>query len=281
MDTLAYDYAKELHGYEELFKIHFASEALLSRARNPKISQTVSIKHEYIEPGTDPKGLFSIDKTMAIIFVFDYKNYNSLENIIELYQLIKQREDTIISDEKKKSVKLFICNKYENMVEDIPLNYSPNEVHSQFIYDEDTRRIHERLKMLFGNSEEVMRKSLFFTSAKYDLGLNYFFVNLINEIFQKELHKKGYFENVSEGNEKRHERGGLGLNDSTEMGFLCCKQKRTKQVQANEDKTVEQPVEILNFKDDEDEPGYDGNEIFNPFVKEEEENNNKNKCFII
>ena len=61
-------------------------------------------------------GLFSKSDIMAYVFVFDYNDNKSLTDMLELYTRIITDEDSKGINENLRTIKAFICNKYNNQV---------------------------------------------------------------------------------------------------------------------------------------------------------------------
>jgi hypothetical protein len=95
---------------------------------NHNINETIrkNIKYEFykndndVNPGELPRyGLFSHDRIMCHVFVFDYNNENSFKDILSLATIIRDNEGqnadglSVIS-----TVKIFLANKYPLFVLD-------------------------------------------------------------------------------------------------------------------------------------------------------------------
>jgi hypothetical protein len=149
------------------------------------------------------------------------------------------------------------------------------------------------------SNEEDARACTFFTSTKYNLGIRNCFDTIFNKINKKEkLWRKTVYEDGSEESEEEN------LNDHHmrkeedsgffSRGFLCCKKSsKIADIEKKEEKSIimqnnESNIynnEKLNFRDEDDEPGYDINVIIKPKnldKKETEEKEIKNSgCILI
>lgn len=146
---------KNLSGFNDFFTL-IATEKDVSR-HNPKFHPIVKscIKNEYIKDLKDTsKGLFSNDKIMAYLFVFDYDDDNSFNEIVFLARLIMNAEKMDMNLEGFKSVKCFVCNKYPYLINDLNQQNFNEEVLNQMC--EDDIKIFEfvqKLKDIFYNLE--------------------------------------------------------------------------------------------------------------------------------
>lgn len=113
------------------------------------------IKNEYIKDLKDTsKGLFSNDQIMAYLFVFDYDDDNSFNEIFYLARVIMNGEKLNMNSEGTKTVKSFVCNKYPYLVNDLNQQNFNEEVLNQMM--ENDLKIFEyvqKLKDLYQNIE--------------------------------------------------------------------------------------------------------------------------------
>ncbi len=129
IDTVAYDKFKHIKDWSELFEKVLLDEKDITRT-NYKINETIrkNIKYEYfkndndINPSELPRyGLFSHDRVMCLVFVFDYNDENSFRDVLSLATIIRDNEAqngdgfNIIS-----TVKVFMANKYPSYLMDKP-----------------------------------------------------------------------------------------------------------------------------------------------------------------
>jgi hypothetical protein len=262
---MAYDRSKNLKDFNEFFTIHIIKERDISKFNvASKIPEMIlkSIKHEYGTKDTGSKGLFSNDRIMAYLLVFDYEDTNSLNDVLELYLNIFSDESIKTADEKFKTVKVFICNKYpwiiDEVDEDIPYHdvvksYMENDPRTEEIIN----KIQERVQPYTAS------RMTFFTSCKYNLGVK----NLLNCVFNEIKHKEALWQKITFEPKKEvleEEENEDHKEDEASTGFFCC--KRSKKM---ENKLEESAIKNQSFQDrmrfkDEDDIDYDKNQTIDP-----------------
>jgi hypothetical protein len=163
-----------LKGWDDFFMKQIKMEKDISR-NNPKISRAVtdSLKYEYfLDEGERPEllqhanlGLFSHDRIMCYIFVFDYNNERSFEDVLEIANYIKRAEKTKMENDPNtiETIKCFMANKYPYFLSEINKtgidDYDPDIIRNlerqkekmlQGFYasDEEARKIKERIERL-------------------------------------------------------------------------------------------------------------------------------------
>jgi len=152
---IGYNLGKNVTGFNDFFNL-IATEKDISK-HNPKYHPTVKncIKNEYIKDLKDTsKGLFSNDQIMAYLFVFDYEDDNSFNEIFYLARVIMNGEKLNMNSEGTKSVKCFVCNKYPYLVNDLNQQNFNEEVLNQMM--ENDLKIFEyiqKLKDIYQNIE--------------------------------------------------------------------------------------------------------------------------------
>lgn len=283
---MAYDRSKNLKDFCEFFTVHLVNERDISKSNpNSKIPDSIlkNIKHEYIssKDGNSIKGLFSNDKIMAYIFVFDYSDDRSLDEMLELYYAISTDESLKVQSENLKTIKCFVCNKYPIMIEDVPDDIAYSEVIKGYAdKDKRTGEIISRIqrKLIDRQLDKNKIDYLYFTSTKNNLGVN----NCFNSIFNKIKHKDDIYTKIlceeENNNEEEEEEDEQNKSEEIQTGFFCC--KKTKKVM--EDKSLNKSQfnqsyhqDKLNFRDDDEEPGYDINVRIRPKSKEKKEEGQK------
>jgi hypothetical protein len=288
---MAFDRSKNLKDFSEFFTVHLVSERDISRTNvNSKIPDSIinCIKHEYVSGNTSTKGLFSNDKIMAYIFVYDYSDDRSLDEMLDLCYSINTDESIKNTEESFKTIKVFICNKYPLVIDEYANHSLNKDIVSQLINRDQktremvnkiTRRIMKEFYKGVITKPEDAYNLLFFTSTKQNIGVKRTFRAIFNLIKQKdELWKKITFEEKKEEKKDEDEEEN---NDDGGFGLFCCKSKKVIDKQNLENKSQNNESvnnEKLKFKDDEDEPGYDENLVIKPPNEEEE---NKGGCIII
>jgi hypothetical protein len=277
---MAYDRSKNLKDFNEFFTIHLIKERDISKFNvTSKIPEMIlkSIKHEYGTKDTGSKGLFSNDRIMAYLLVFDYDNMNSLDDAIELYFNIASDEAIKVADEKFKTVKVFICNKYPWIIDEVDEDIPYMDVVKSYMENDNTtediiKKIQERVHPY--NAKQMT----FFTSCKYNLGVKNLFNCVFNEIKHKEaLWQKITFEpkkEVIEDEENEDQK-----EDEASTGFFCC--KRSKKM---ENKLEESAIKNQSFQDkmrfkDEEDIDYDKNQSIAPreIKKNSDQDENENE----
>lgn len=265
---MAYDRSKNLKDFSEFFQVHLAKERDISKSNiATKISENVlkTIRHEYLsgKDAAPTKGLFSTDKIMAYIFVFDYNDDDSLNDMLESYYQISSDEGIKIADENLKTVKCFICNKYPVMIDEVPLDIPYQEVVSTYM-ERDRRtadivnKIQKRLIVKDAKKSNEAKEITFFTNCKYNLGVK----NCFSSIFNKIKHKEDLWRKITfEPKDSKKEDEDKIEEDDQSGGFLCCKKSKAAIDNKNlEEKSIrnQSVQEKMNFRDD-DEEGYDEN----------------------
>ncbi len=266
---MAYDRSKNLKDFYEFFTFHITKERDISKFNmTTKIPETIlkSIKHEYACKSTGAKGLFSNDKIMAYLFVFEYDDLSSLDDVLELYYNISSDESIKTADEKFKTVKIFICNKYPCIIDEVEDNLPYHELVKSYI-DRDSKTAEIVNKIQIRVHPYDAKHLTFFTSCKYNLGVK----NLFNCVFNEIKHKEALWQKITyeekpekkEGEEEKKEEDGS-------TGFFCC--KRSKRI---EEKLEESMVKNQSFQDkmrfkDEEDKNYDVNQTIKPTVAKKE-----------
>ena len=268
---MAYDRSKNLKDVSEFFAIHLTKEKDISKTNTAtKIPDSIlkSIKHEYFfgKENAHAKGLFSNDKIMAYLFVFDYNDDESLNEMLELYYSITSDESMKINQDSMITVKCFICNKYPLIIQEAPTDVPFADVVKSYMdRDRKTTEIVYKIqkRLIYKDPKKIpdAKEITFFTNTKYNLGIHNCFGSVFNKIKQKEdLWKKITYENKEEHVEK--EENDNKEEDAATTGILCCKKTKTKTDNngLEENSFQNQSIENkLNFKDEEDEAGYDNN----------------------
>lgn len=278
---MAYDRSKTLKDYGEFFTVHLIKERDISRFNTTtKIPETItkSIKNEYGTKSAGSKGLFSNDKIMAYLMVFDYDDINSLQELLDLYFNIASDENIKISDEKFKTVKIFICNKYTGAIEDVDEAIPYHEVVKQYMEDDPkTKDIITRIQAKVSPYDAT--RITYFTSCKYNLGVK----NLFNCLFNEIKHKEALWQKITfEENKNENSDDDEKKEEETNTGFFCC--KRSKKI---ENKLEESAMKNQSFQDkmkfkDDNNGDYDINQHVPPNNQELkiEEKKPGGCCFI-
>ena len=71
------------------------------------------LKYDYSTTGEQQRGLFSSDRIMGYVFVFDFHNESSFRNVLNLAMRILKNEQ---SKKDEPSVKAFIGNKRDDIL---------------------------------------------------------------------------------------------------------------------------------------------------------------------
>ena len=280
---MAYDRSKNLKDYGEFFTVHIIKERDISRFNTTtKIPDTITknIKHEYGTKGAGSKGLFSHDKIMAYLLVFDYDDPNSLQDVLELYYNIASDENIKVSNEKFKTVKIFICNKYTGAIEDVEEDLPNHELVKLYMHNDDrTKDIINRIQSRVEPYEAV--RMTYFTSCRHNIGVKNLFNCVFNEIKHREAlwQKITYEENKVENSDDEDKK-----QEDNSTGFFCCKRSKKKENKLEESALKNQSFQDKKkFKDDHDIE-YDLNQHIPPTMEEKEVKEQKNEgggCIII
>ena len=120
---MACNNGKNFKGWDDFYLKHIKMERDISR-NNPKISRIVtdSIKYEFFRnEGTCERpellehpgaGLFSHDRIMCYVFVFDYNSEESFREVLDMAIFIKRAERTKMENDPNmvETIKCFIAN---------------------------------------------------------------------------------------------------------------------------------------------------------------------------
>jgi hypothetical protein len=278
IDTVAYDWREE-NNYKNFFETISSCELPIS-SKNKKIDKNITnnIRYEYTftinaEGKSDKKKknkdmveesieddkkkeilqseklIFSVIRTMAYIFVFDYYDLKSFKDIKDFAKKLGDFED----GEKRKnpnyepSVKAFICNKYPFDTDNcITLVQEKNEKEYEHfsLYDRDKKALDyvEELKQVFSSLwdlkehdkeeekriEILTKKSLFFTNTKWNKGVTECFEIIFKRIYRNEaLWKRTQYEkhlNKDEDKNKKYisqDSTNINNNQSSSKFYSC------------------------------------------------------------
>lgn len=320
LDTMAYDRSKTITDYYNFFSLVSKNELLISSA-NPKLCKVVEnfkyeffhlkkvkeIKDQEAQPQAQDiknkkleisrRRLFAALNIMAYIFVFDYNEAKSLEDMSSLCRSIRDNEVTKSEQgarrgsKKKRStefdtIKIFIGNKYPHMLEDTmeEIGEKNKLVFPIYERDEKARAILNMLKQHFEGDESVAKKHIFFVNTKFNIGVDYAFKETFEKILQKEVLWK-VLDYASE-DEQKSEDEEEEIRDNYLNKIFCCTErnksdnknyknkKNPKNKNLNIDKSLFQEksknnANIPTHEDfhgdpfkfvEEDEEGYDENE---------------------
>lgn len=180
--------------------------------------------------------LFAALNIMAYIFVFDYNEAKSLEDMSSLCRSIRDNEVTK-SDQgarrgskKKRStefdtIKIFIGNKYPHILEDTMEEIGEKNKLMFPIYerDEKARAILNMLKQHFEGDESVAKKHIFFVNTKFNIGVDYAFKETFEKILQKEVLWK-VLDYASE-DEQKSEDEEEEIRDNYLNKIFCCTER--------------------------------------------------------
>jgi hypothetical protein len=276
---MAYDRAKELQLYSDFFKTHLINDSEISRfSQTTKIPKQIlnSIKYEY-SSFNSTKGLFSISKIMGYLFVFDYFDDKSLDDMIELCITLMNDEQQKGLQNKETPVKSFVCNKYPYMMDD-GSDLSREEIAESYtLKDPKARQIIEKIDYALNsnhttkNRDESERKFLralkntYFTSCKNNLGIENAFLKIFNDIKETTLYENTEYEEPEKHLENNKEVVLIGEDDDNKVSFFCCAERRKKDMGGKggkeKIKKEEERKENNFMQDDSDEYGYDMNQI--------------------
>jgi hypothetical protein len=208
---------RNVKGYDDFFQKQLRVEKDISK-NNLKINKIVtdSIKYEFFVNEDDFErvemleapylGLFSHDKIMCYMFVFDYDNEESFREVLNLAIYIKQSEKTQLENDPNcvETVKCFVANKYplfipeiiKTHLEDLDLdvireldkkreqtllNFYDTDLKAKEIKYEIDRIKYFDDKYRFINNRKT-EDFLFFVNAKYNTGIYNMFEFIINKI---------------------------------------------------------------------------------------------------
>ena len=128
IDTIAHNTGKVLEGYQEFFEETLIQERDLNKS-NSKFPEILKkkIKYDYHTTGNEnQRGLFSNDKVMGYVFVFDFHNEKSFTDLIYIASKIHKTEQ---SKKEDFTIKAFIGNKRDDIL--------INEFGKKKVYEDD------------------------------------------------------------------------------------------------------------------------------------------------
>ena len=128
MDTIALNVGRTLAHYQEFFEETLIQEREL-HSGNGKFPEILKkkFKYDYFTDAENKRGLFSNDRVMGYVFVFDFNNEKSFLEVLLLSQRILKTE--ISKKEENISIKAFIGNKRDDIL--------INEFGKKNVYTED------------------------------------------------------------------------------------------------------------------------------------------------
>jgi hypothetical protein len=171
-----------------LFNSVIKTEREFSRGNN-KIPPNVknNFKYEYYpedeyENTFSTKGLFGLEKIMAYVFVFDYNDKDSFEEVLFYSHEITQIE--INKGVETKTLKFFIGNKFDFPIyyENDNLNLFENVLE---VMNKDSFYIKylNRIQATFEKTEDASQY-FFLASAKYNFNISFIFSHIFKKINQ-------------------------------------------------------------------------------------------------
>jgi hypothetical protein len=203
------------------------------------------------------------EKIIAFLYIFDYNDIQTLHDILELSKLIEQNEMFKLSNYKP--MKYFVCNKYDRMMKEANLDIDYEDYIDALCNDTSTMSLFKIINNYLGD-RSLVTDHLFFTSAKYKLGISFLFDKLFLTI-NPELNPNNEVDVES----------NYELNETIQdFGFFCCK----KYIVKKENKTkFNSELKLLRLKE-EDEPGYDDNFKFTNVYQSKEEPKDYSLCVM-
>lgn len=187
---------------------------------------------------------------MAYVFVFEYKNISSFNNVLLLAKEIYLNENNL---QTTKTLKFFIANKYDFPVKEETMDN--NDIKGIDIYynnDFFYKSCLEKLAPLYENSEKTAKEYFLFASAKYNFNVSLFFSNIFKKINQVDALwiKKAYDDKSSVKSDDETEFGKKNSNSGffsklLDM-FSCCGKRKEKNDDIDFVNTGYQDIEIEN-----------------------------------
>ncbi len=114
MDTMALNTGRTLAGFQEFYEETLIQERELTKANNKFPEQLKSkLKNDYYSGNEVQRGLFSNDRVMGYVFVFDFNNDKSFQDVLFFAQRIYKTEQ---SKKEDISIKAFIGNKRDDIL---------------------------------------------------------------------------------------------------------------------------------------------------------------------
>jgi hypothetical protein len=201
--------------------------------------------------------------------------------MLELARIMKDLEAIRQLDEFKTTIKIFVCNKYEQFsFKTIDKANYCNYIDELIREDEQCRKIYNIIKRFFPD-ETIAKENLFFISCKYNLGVEFVFDTIVDRINQKELIKNG---NVSESSDSEHSNHDNDVLNETvqDLGYFCYKKiEKPKDVANKKFSTQNYILKFIDYEEAE-EDNLDNFQIEAPYKNiQKKDINEKSKCSII
>lgn len=174
LDCLGLNLAKKSTEFKQFFDTFLLNSKIVSNA-NSAMPKGISIKHEYfseMETALSKRGLFSLEKIMSFVFVFDYNSDETFIDVVDYGSKLSRSQSNKMKKESQPHL-FFFCNKYDDLVfDDEPELIKNDEKYLYYI---------EKLKRIYKTEEEAS-KYLFYVSAKYNSFVSLAFSSVINSI---------------------------------------------------------------------------------------------------
>jgi hypothetical protein len=212
---MACDKFKDVKGFAEFFKTNIYQEKVIS-SLNKKLNAPVreSIRYEFyessdsieeeddgkkepIENKLPERGLYSANKIMAYVFVFDYNDEITFSQVLDIATSLTENELNHHRGERKDrseltkedfSIKIFIGNKYPHLLDnEMSINLKNKVIYP--VYEIDLRAkeiLKEIMRKKIFLSEEEAKENIFFCNAKYNIGVQNAFSKVYNQIHQND-----------------------------------------------------------------------------------------------
>jgi GTPase SAR1 family protein len=225
---------------------------------------------KFLFPGDNSEHEDTIEGLGALIYVFDYNDIKSLEEMLGFAKHIERIEHS--DEEDSRLIKCFVCNKYDLLTADIDSNIDYDVFINELCEDKQTEVIFSMIQDYFGD-QVTAKEHLFFVSSRYNLGVNFLFDTLISNFNPKD----------------KLEEDIVDLDETMQdLGFFCCKKFKTKPkaIEMNKpSRDFNSELQPLKLKE-EDEPGYDdGFKFTNVYQSKENQTpqrtGDQNSCLLI
>ena len=232
IDTMSIKRAMNLHLFNNLYSTTIKVDREITKSNNKiPLSIKKKFKFEYYDDDKyqdmlSVSGLFGLEKIMAYVFVFDYNNEESFDEVFNYAKDLIYTENSQNND--KKTLKFFVGNKFDYPIYSEADNLTKLDNANKVYSDDSKYKMYlEKIMKIYDNKEEIAKEYFLLTSAKYNFNVKIMFNNIFNKINQAEYlwMKRGYdseksikSDNEPDGRDRnKNESGGI-----FSKLFSCC-----------------------------------------------------------
>ena len=218
------------------------------------------LKYEYFKNADQAifiKGLFSLERIMAYLFVFDYSLTSSFDEVFTYANELFNIHSNKFADKSERSLFYFLGNMYDNPIE-------LDNIDEIYSIDPNYKYYLSKISQIYENTSEGC-KFLKYISSKFNFNINETFIDILGNIGQNELlYNKLQYDNNDKIESKESNSVKNENNILYKIFYKCCRRNENRY------------DEYYNFTETE-ESNYDNNEII---IIQQEANINPDKQTI-